>query len=62
MPIVGAMPGWDNLYLVTGGGRKGILWSTGMAHGLAELIVKGSSEVPDLTALSLSRFKHGYTE
>ena len=56
MPIVDAVPGWDNLYLVTGGGRKGILWSTGMAHGVADLIVKGSSEVPDLGALSLGRF------
>ena len=56
MPFVDTVPDWDNLYLATGGGRKGILWSTGMAHGLADLILKGNSEVPDLAALSLSRF------
>lgn len=56
MPIVDAIPGWENLYLITGGGRKGILWSTGMAHGLADLILKDRSEVPDLGALSLARF------
>ena len=56
MPIVDAVPGWDNLYLVTGGGRKGILWSTGMAHGVADLILRGSSDIPDLGALSLGRF------
>ena len=59
MPIVGAVPGWDNLYLCTGGGRKGILWSTGMAQGLADIILNGSSDVPDLAALALTRFKHG---
>ena len=56
LPIVGVVPGWQNLYLVTGGGRKGILWSTGMCEGLAELILLGSSIVPGLTALSPARF------
>ena len=56
MPIVGDIQGWDNLYIVTGGGRKGILWSTGMAQGLADLILNGKSNVPDLPNLSLSRF------
>ena len=57
MPIVDTVPGWDNLHLITGGGRKGILWSTGMAHALADLILHGSSAIPDLSALSLSRFQ-----
>ena len=57
MPIVDTIPGWNNLHLITGGGRKGILWSTGMAQGLADLILKGSSDIPNLTALSLSRFQ-----
>ena len=56
MPIVGSVPGWGNLYLATGGGRKGILWSTGMAQGLADLILTGRSDVPGLAALDLSRF------
>ena len=57
MPIVDAVPGWDNLHLITGGGRKGILWSTGMAHALSDLILKGSTTIPDLPALSLTRFQ-----
>ena len=56
MPIVGSVPGWGNLYLATGGGRKGILWSTGMAQGLADLILEGRSDVPGLAALDLTRF------
>ncbi len=57
MPIVDRVPGWDNLYLATGGGRKGILWSTGMAHGLSDLILRGQSQIPDLPALALARFQ-----
>ena len=56
MPIVGAVPGWDNLYLCTGGGRKGILWSTGMAHALADLITQGATNVPNAAELGLERF------
>ncbi len=56
IPIVGVVPGWQNLYLATGGGRKGILWSTGMCEGLADLILKGSSTVPGLAALNPNRF------
>ena len=56
LPIVGLVPGWQNLYLATGGGRKGILWSTGMCQGLSELILKGSSSVPGLACLNPTRF------
>lgn len=56
MPIVARAPGWQNLYLGTGGGRKGILWSTGICHGLADLILRGESEVPGLHHLGISRF------
>jgi glycine oxidase len=56
IPIVGVVPGWQNLFLATGGGRKGILWSTGMCEGLADLILKGSSTVPGLAALDPNRF------
>ena len=57
LPIVGQVPGWRNLYVGTGGGRKGILWSTGMSQGLAELILEGSSRVPGLEALDPARFQ-----
>ncbi|PKB82211.1 MAG: hypothetical protein BZY88_04935 [SAR202 cluster bacterium Io17-Chloro-G9] len=56
LPIVGKVPGWQNLYLGTGAGRKGILWSTGMCHGLADLIVKGATDVPGVAALDPARF------
>lgn len=56
IPIVGQLPGWDNLYAVTGGGRKGILWSSGMCSGIADLILRGRSAVPGLEHLSIARF------
>ena len=56
MPIVGRLPNWQNLYIATGGGRKGILWSTGMCYGLADLILEGASQVPGLAYLDISRF------
>lgn len=57
MPIVGRVPGWRNLYLGTGGGRKGILWSPGMCHALADLILRDKTQVPGLEHLSISRFQ-----
>tara|TARA_B100000809_G_scaffold256947_2_gene297718 strand:+ start:773 stop:1897 length:1125 start_codon:yes stop_codon:yes gene_type:complete len=59
LPIVGKVPGWENLYVGTGSGRKGILWSTGMCHGLADLIVKGSTDVPGVSSLDPARFSEG---
>ena len=57
LPIVGKVPGWQNLYLGTGAGRKGIPWSTGMSHGLADMILHGTSEVPGLNFLEPGRFQ-----
>ena len=57
LPIVGKVPGWQNLYLGTGAGRKGILWSTGMSQGLADLVLEGSSDVPGLNYLDPARFR-----
>ena len=56
LPIVGRVSGWDNLYLCTGAGRKGILWSTGMARATADLILRGHSDVPGLEHLEPERF------
>ena len=57
MPIVGKVPGWDNLYVGTGAGRKGILWSSGMSQGLADIILGGKSDVPGVEALDPRRFQ-----
>ena len=59
LPIVGRVPGWQNLFLGTGAGRKGILWSTGMSHGLADMILDGTTEVPGLAFLDPARFQKG---
>ncbi|MEE8466622.1 MAG: FAD-dependent oxidoreductase [Dehalococcoidia bacterium] len=56
LPIVDQVNGWDNLYVATGGGRKGILWSTGMAHTVFDLIDNGKAEVSGAEHLKLDRF------
>ncbi len=57
LPIVDKVTGWDNLYVATGAGRKGILWSTGMAHVVFDLINHGYSEVSGAEHLKLDRFQ-----
>jgi|TARA_B100000315_G_scaffold58569_1_gene52990 glycine oxidase len=56
MPIVDKINGWDNLYVATGAGRKGILWSTGMAQVLCDLIADGKPDVPGAEHFKLDRF------
>ena len=56
MPIAGRAPGWTNLYIGTGAGRKGILWSTGMSFGLADQILDRTSQVPGFEFLDPGRF------
>ena len=46
MPIVGRAPGWDNVFLATGAGKKGILLSPGMGKATADLITTGMTDVP----------------
>jgi len=57
MPIVDRVSGWENLYIATGGGRKGILWSAGMAHTVLDLIADGKSDVSGAEYLKLDRFQ-----
>ena len=56
LPIVDKVAGWDNVYVATGAGRKGILWSTGMAQVVLDLISNCESEVPGTVHLKLDRF------
>ena len=56
MPIVDRVGSWENLYVATGGGRKGILWSTGMAHTVLDLIADGKPDVAGAEHLKLDRF------
>ena len=46
LPIIGRAPGWDNAYLATGAGKKGILLSPGMGKAVADLISTGATELP----------------
>ena len=56
MPIVGKAPGWENLFVGTGAGRKGILWSAGMSYGLCDLVLGRGSQVPGIEHLDPGRF------
>lgn len=56
MPIVDRLPGWDNLYVATGAGRKGILWSTGMCDIVANMVMQGGAEVAGAEHLKADRF------
>ena len=56
LPIVDKVTGWENLYVSTGAGRKGSLWSTGMAHALFEMIDEGAVDVIGAEHLKLDRF------
>jgi glycine oxidase len=53
LPIVGKAPGWDNVYLATGGRKKGILLAAGMGQAMADLIAHGR------THLSIAPFTPG---
>jgi glycine/D-amino acid oxidase-like deaminating enzyme len=43
LPIIGKAPGWDNVYLATGGAHKGILLSPAMGKAIADLITAGTT-------------------
>ena len=55
MPIVGLAPGWDNAYLATGAGKKGILLSPGIGKSIADLITDGHTDLP-ISGFGLDRF------
>lgn len=46
LPIIGQAPKWDNVYLATGAGKKGILLSPVIGKSLADLIVHGVTRLP----------------
>lgn len=56
IPVVDRLPGWDNLYVATGAGRKGILWSTGMCDIIANMVMQGDAEVAGAEHLKADRF------
>jgi glycine oxidase len=55
-PILGRLPGFDNLYIAAGMGTLGIMMSPAVGRIMADLIVKGRIE-KGLEALSPARFE-----
>ena len=46
LPVLGLVPGWEGVYVATGAGRQGILLGPAMGRITADLITKGSSDIP----------------
>lgn len=60
MPILGAVPGTDGLYLATGHGYKGITLSLVTGKRMAQLIATGTPH-ESIAEFSPARFAPGYT-
>ena len=43
--VLGAVPGWEGVYIATGAGRKGILLGPAMGRMISDLISKGVSDI-----------------
>ena len=54
--MVGAVPGVDGAYAVTGGGRQGIMMGPGMGKAMADLIAAGAPAI-DLAPYAPGRFQ-----
>lgn len=57
-PIVGQALGWDNVYLTTGAGHKGILVAPSMAIATADLVTDGHTDMP-IGSFGPERFSEG---
>ena len=55
LPIIGRAPVADGVWIATGGGRRGILFSSVMGQIAADLVVSGRSEL-DFSPFALERF------
>ena len=54
-PIIGSVPGWEGVYVATGAGRKGILLGPAMGRAMADLIIRGKTEM-SVENFSVGRF------
>ena len=55
LPLIGPVPGWEGVYIVSGHFRSGMLLSAMSTRIIADLIVKGRSPIP-IEAFSPGRF------
>ncbi|MCY4529535.1 MAG: FAD-dependent oxidoreductase, partial [Chloroflexi bacterium] len=46
LPILGAVPNREDVYLVSGGGKKGVLLAPAMGRVLADLVVREATKLP----------------
>ena len=46
LPILGLAPGYENVYLATGAGKKGILLAPAIGKSIADLIISGKTALP----------------
>jgi glycine/D-amino acid oxidase-like deaminating enzyme len=56
MPLIGRAPGWDNAYLATGAGSKGILLGLAMGKATCDLMTAGVTDLP-IEASAPDRFE-----
>lgn len=54
-PIIGKAPGWEGVFLATGAEKKGILISPVIGKATADLVTKGSTDLP-VEGFSADRF------
>ena len=55
LPIIGQAPGYANVYLATGAGKKGILLSPGIGAGITDLVTNGNTQL-SIGSFSPQRF------
>jgi glycine/D-amino acid oxidase-like deaminating enzyme len=53
--VLGGVPGLDQVYVATGGARKGILYGPPMGHAIADLVLGRKTRVA-LDAFAPGRF------
>jgi glycine/D-amino acid oxidase-like deaminating enzyme len=53
--VLGGVPGLDQVYVATGGARKGILYGPAMGHALADLVLGRDTRIA-LDAFAPGRF------
>lgn len=46
LPVLGAAPNRENVYLATGGGKKGVLLAPAMGKVVADLVKRGETQLP----------------
>lgn len=55
LPLLGPVPGWEGVYLATGGGRKGVLLGPAMGRVVADLVLTGRAPIA-IEAFAPGRF------